>query len=358
MSMAKSLNSPQMQDATDKTLRVVSAGLCCAVGYTAQAASCALRAGMDHFQESEFITSNGEPVRVARLPDLDTWGSERLAQWMAHAVNDCLNHAGPLQDPQLMAVLLTAETSRPGVEQRHAYEAAAMSNRLFSVPLNPKSEVLRAGRAGLAAVLDRAHELLSQGACKQVLLLGADSYLQAETINHYLQADRLLVPGNRDGFIPGEAAAAVLLELAHAEAPGTHILGWGQGDEPGRPDGSVPTRATGLSTALRNAFEQAGIDCNDLAFRLSDQNGEGFFAGEAANAFTRVAVDGGTTPMVHTTADCVGEVGAATGPLMLAWLHHLLKQPDRLGDCGVIHLANDEGLRSAVVVQVNPALTN
>ena len=66
-----------------------------------------------------------------------------------------------------------------------------------------------------------------------------------------------------------------------------------------------------------------------------------------------MAVDGGTTPMVHTTADCVGEVGAATGPLMLAWLHHLLKQPDRLGDCGVIHLANDEGLRSAVVVQVN-----
>jgi 3-oxoacyl-[acyl-carrier-protein] synthase I len=353
LNMAKSSTPPHRQDATDKTLRVVAAGLCCAVGYTAQAASCALRAGMDHFQESEFITQNGQPVRVARLPDSENWGSERLAQWMAHALNDCLNHAGALQDAQLMTLWLTAEASRPGIEQRHAHEAATLSKRLFPVPLSPASEVLRAGRAGLGPVLGRAHGLLAQGACKQVLVLGADSYLQAETINHYLQAERLLVPGNRDGFIPGEAAAAVLLELAEPDAPGLHILGWGQGDEPGRPDGSVPTRATGLSTALRNAFEQAGIDCNDLAFRLSDQNGEGFFAGEAANAFTRVAVDGGTTPMVHTTADCVGEVGAATGPLMLAWLHHLLQQPDRPGDCGVIHLANDDGLRSAVVVQVN-----
>jgi 3-oxoacyl-[acyl-carrier-protein] synthase I len=184
-----------------------------------------------------------------------------------------------------------------------------------------------------------------------VLLVSADSYLNAQTINHYLQADRLLVPGNRDGFIPGEAAAAILLERSEPNMPGLHILGWGQGNEPGRPDGSVPSRAQGLSQALRAAFKQADITCNDLYFRVSDQNGEGFFAGEAANAITRVAEEGGTVPMVLTTADGVGEVGAATGPLMLAWLHHLLPREDGPGDCGVIHLANDDGLRSAVVVR-------
>ncbi len=338
-------------DTERPTLRVVAAGMCCSVGYTAQAASCALRAGMDHFQESEFVTAGGHPVRVARLPETEeTWGAQRLGQWMAHAARDCLSQAGTLKDEHLLTIMLAAERGRAGVEQGQAGEAAAMSN-LFTVPMDARSQVLCAGRAGLAPVLRRAYELMALGVCRQVLVLGADSYLQAQTINYYLQAERLLVPGNRDGFIPGEAAAAVLLELANVQTPGLHIVGWGQGDEPGRPDGSVPTRAQGLSQAIRSALDQAGITCNDLAFRLSDQNGEGFFAGEAANAITRIAQDGGTVPMVHTTADCVGEVGAATGPLMLAWLHHLLPRPDSPGDCGLIHLANDQGLRSAVVVQ-------
>lgn len=332
-------------------LHVVGAGICCALGYNARAVDCALRAGMDHFQESEFVTANGQPVRVARLPDTESWGAERLSQWMAHAVNDCLHHAGPLKDPALMVLMLSAESKRPGIEERSAVQAAVLSSKLLGVPLSAQSTVWQGGRAGLGTVLQQAHELLQLGQCQQVLLLGFDSLLNAQTIGHYLQAERLLVPDNRDGFIPGEAAAAVLLELAAPDTSGLHILGWGQGDEPGRPDGSVPSRAMGLSQAMGAAFAQAGIDCNDLAFRLSDQNGEAFFAREAANAITRVAQDGGTVPMVHTTADCVGEVGAATGPLMLAWLHHLLSRADGPGECGLIHLANDDGLRSAVVVR-------
>lgn len=335
--------------ATDKTLRVASVGLCCSVGYTAKAASCAMRAGMDHFQEGEFVTSNGEAIRVARLPDNETWGTARLVCWMAHAIDDCLSQGVVLQDTRLLTIVLTAENDRCAIDLSHLQQLTLSS--IPSAQLHSNSEIVRTGRAGLAPVLDKAHELLSEGVCKQVLVLGIDSFLNAETVNHYLRADRLLVPGNRDGFIPGEAAAAVLLELAPPDVPGLHIVGWGRGEEPGRPDGSVPSRAQGLSRALRTAFDQADIDCNDLAFRMSDQNGEGFFAGEAANAFTRVAVDGGTTPMVYTTADCAGEVGAATGALMLAWLQHLLPRPDGPGDCGVIHLANDDGLRSAVVVR-------
>ncbi|MBC7617891.1 MAG: hypothetical protein H7293_02675 [Candidatus Saccharibacteria bacterium] len=347
---------PQTIGVTDKTLRIVAAGLCCAVGYTAQAASCALRAGMDHFQESEFITENGDPVRVARLPDTETWGAQRQSRWMVHAVNDCLSQATQRQsatkiDGPLTVLLLSAEPSRPGVEERSAIEAALMGSNLLKLPLSNHSKVWHSGRAGLSAVLQGAHDLLIKGTCQQVMLLGFDSYLNAQTINHYLQAERLLVPGNRDGFIPGEAAAAVLLELATPEAGGVYITGWGEAMEAGRPDGSVPSRAQGLSQALRTAFRQADITCNDLDWRMSDQNGEGFFAGEAANAVTRVAENGGTVPMVYTTADCVGEVGAATGPLMLAWLNQLLHREDGPGDCGVIHLANDEGLRSAVVVQ-------
>ena len=346
--------STMASDRTRYGLRVISTGICCAVGYSAAAANCALRAGMDHFQESDFRTRSGDLVRVARLPEQRLWGAPRLAQWMRQAMEDCLANATLPPDEPLLVLLVFAEAERPAAEERHAVQAAALIRPALGHPLHPASSGTAAGRAGLAECLTYADKLLREGAVRHAMVVGFDSYLHSEVINHYLSQDRLLVPGNRDGFIPGEAAAAVLLDLAAPETPGLHIAGWGQGMEEGRPDGSVPSRSRGLTQALRTAFGQAGIDCNDLAFRLSDQNGEGFFASDATNAFTRVAVDGGTTPMVLTTADCTGEVGAATGPLMLAWLHHLLPRADGPGHCGVLHLANDEGLRAAVVVRYQP----
>ncbi len=40
-------------------LIVFGAGVCCAIGQTTQAVSCALRAGIDNFMESDFISENG-----------------------------------------------------------------------------------------------------------------------------------------------------------------------------------------------------------------------------------------------------------------------------------------------------------
>ena len=106
-----------------------------------------------------------------------------------------------------------------------------------------------------------------------------------------------------------------------------------------------------MTAALRAAMTQAGITCNDLQFAVSDQKGEAFWAIDAANAFTRVASDGGTVPDPLTLADCVGEIGSAFGSLALAWLHQYLPHPDNPGQCGVIHMAEDTGARCAVVVE-------
>ena len=335
-----------------KSLRIVSSGICCSVGYTAHSASCALRAGMDHFQESEFLTHDGQPVRIARLPDDQNWGAKRQSRWIEYALHDCLGRVGPLPDEQLTILLLSAEQGRPGVEERQAVETALISSQSMAITLNTEySRVWHSGRAGLPILLEYAYELLQAEKVQHILLIGFDSYLNPSTINHFLQEGRLLVPGNRDGFIPGEASAAVLLELSHPDNPGIHITGWGQGMEEGRPDGSVPSRSMGMTQALRSAFAQAQVDCNNLAFRLSDQNGEGFFVSDVVNAITRVALDDGTVPMVLTTADCVGEVGAATGPLMLAWLSLLMPRRDGPGACGLVHLANDDGLRAAIVLE-------
>ena len=89
------------------TLRVIASGMCCALGYSGDAVGCALRAGMDHFQESPFIADGGERIRVARLPEDELWGAERLAQWARRAVEDCLAGSPGLDPAGLPLFLLT-----------------------------------------------------------------------------------------------------------------------------------------------------------------------------------------------------------------------------------------------------------
>ena len=307
---------------------------------------------MDHFQESYFVAPGGQPVLVAKLPDNTHGGAQRLGLWMKYAVADCAAQR-PEQDLSDCPIFfLTADASRPHSELDDRLDSVRAVHQHLNMKIHPQSLAYGGGRAGLGPVLRKALEVLKNPDAKvsKVLLLGVDSLLNAATINQLVSEERLLFSGSGLGMIPGEAAAAVLLELSPPKSPGLHIAGIGVDQAEGRPDGSVPSRARALSRSMRQAMEQAGITTNDLHFRLSDQNGEPFFAKEAANAFTRVTEVAGPTPRTLTTADCTGEVGAATGPLMLAWLHHTMGRIDGPGPRGLIHLANDMGERCALAV--------
>jgi 3-oxoacyl-[acyl-carrier-protein] synthase-1 len=189
------------------------------------------------------------------------------------------------------------------------------------------------------------------GGKTEVLLVGVDSLLNAADINFYLQEERLFVPGNTDGFLPGEAAAALIVSRTPASAGRLRIAGLGSGNEAGTLDGSVPNRSEGLTAAIRQACAEAHVAPAQLQFRLSDQNGEHFFTRDATNAITRVMAGGGQ-PAFLTLADKLGDIGAATGPAMLAWLSREMQHPRRSpGTTGLLHLANDAGLRDAVVLQ-------
>ncbi|WP_431261965.1 hypothetical protein ACQ859_17395 [Roseateles chitinivorans] len=336
-------------------LRIASAGLCCSLGYTLDTASVALQARMDHFQSSHFKTPRGEPLLVAQLPETRRWGGKRLGLWLQAALQDCLDHA-PDCDPGRIAVLWMAprrpEIQQAAVDWSEVYLGACEA---LNLRFHAESCVLARGRAALSLALEHAQLLLQRHDIDGVLLVGVDSLLDAATISRYLSEERLLTPKNADGFIPGEAAAAVLLQTARTESDGrraVHIVGHGRGVEAGRVDGSVPSRAQGLSQALRAALGSAGLGYEDLEFRCADQNGEAFYAKEASHAFGRIAPVGGDALQLLTVADGVGEVGAALGPLMLAHLSRLMRHPLGPGACGILHLADDDGVRAAAVVEL------
>lgn len=334
-------------------LYIHSAGACSSIGMSLDATECALRAGLDHFQESHFCCATGEPIRVACLHDVGIWGNSRLARWAALAINECLASAANVDLANTPVLLLAAERERPHSDDQRYRDIYERLEQAMNRQFNNRSRIVANGKAGLGPALQLAMQWLSAGEVEHVLVVGADSYLDAATIGHYLSAQRLLVPGNSDGFIPGEAAAAVLLgarPVAHCVA----IRGLGVAQEEGRPDGSVPNRAMGLTQALRQALETASVDPGAWQVRFSDQNGESYFAREASNALTRVGRQGLHMLKTLTLADCVGEIGAATGPLMLAWASRLLLQAEAPGQFALAHLSNDGGTRTVMALAPHP----
>lgn len=349
------------------SLAVVSAGLCCALGYELAAAACALRANFDHFQESSFYSLSSDPINTASLPDT-IYGQARLQRWVEYAVRDCmlkLDAPESLFDGSQTAIIVLApDETRPGIDRDFYIELPAivmaeLRQEIVTATNHPEADntirtsVVFEGRTGIGTALLLAASLLLNKSVQQVLLVGVDSFLDAATINHYLEEERLFVRGNSNGFIPGEAAAALLLRSASSSEPGLHIGGIGTGEESGRHDGTAPSRGIGLTQAIRTACMQSKVHPHSLAYRMGDDNGEQFFSRDSANALTRVMF-GGSRPKHLTTADKLGEIGAATGLAMLAWLYQDMSAHEiSPGNVGLLHLSNDNGARCAILLRQN-----
>lgn len=352
-----------------QSLRVVSSGVCCALGHELAAAGPAIVANLDAFSTAGFLTDTGVPIPVAALPSGRIWGVTRLAHWAAWAVRDCLGTAFPGMTEEALAVaarscalLLLTPTAEMLEDRDIAVDQLPEAvSELLGLHFSNASRVLPLGEAGLCAALDQAAALLDHAPEGRVLLVSADSLLDAQLIERMVEDERLRVPGSdRDGFTPGEAAAALLLERAsdarsHAQVGETEfrLLGWAGAEEAARWNNEVPNRSQGLTKAVRLALDEAGLAMRDVDYRLSDQNGETFLVRDAANAMTRLMadVDPDRSPKLITLADKIGDVGVSVGVVGIAILHYFAARPEfRPGRIGLVHLAQDDGRRCALVV--------
>jgi len=340
-------------------LFVSGCGMCCAVGFTAPAARAAIRGGLDAFGESQFDDKLGAPIVVAELPLGDVRGPRRLATLFESALSECLSGQPGVDPAETALLLLVAERSRPGYTDRWAAACFQACLSVSKTPFHPESKALPLGRAGLSTALSEAHALLSSSPSapksppiKHVVVAGADTYLSSHTINHLVREERLLSRGgNSDGFIPGEGAGALLLSLATPGRTGLHILGTGTSLVPEEELDELAPRAAALTTAVRGALSDSGCSMDDLDFRMTDLSGEAASFREAAIADTRL-LDHRSRPFpVLHLADCIGETGAAVGPLSIAYLAGTMGRGHVPGVSALFHLSNDDGARAAVILR-------
>jgi 3-oxoacyl-[acyl-carrier-protein] synthase-1 len=220
------------------------------------------------------------------------------------------------------------------------------------MPFHPESRLIENGRVGGIEAIQMADGILSKRRGRQCLVAGVDSFLNAATLSAYHSRQRLLTPRHSDGFIPGEAAAAILLEKASPRggAP-LAIQGWGFAREEAGIESEQPLRGEGLAAAIRASFSQSGLDYHSIDYRICDANGEQYPFKEAALAMARtLRVRKESFDLWHT-ADCIGEVGAATVPCALAVAWHAAVKDYAPGPGVLLHVGNTDGQRAALVLR-------
>lgn len=201
--------------------------------------------------------------------------------------------------------------------------------------------------------LDQARRLLADHTCPYVMICGVDSYLTSGTIAHYLAQRRLLTPDNPNGFIPGEAAAAII-----CAPPGVggalRLIGLGLGRERAYiyNKADLPFRADGMTKAYEAAFTEAGCRHSDIALKIGDLPGESFWFKQTALAMLRTQRARSAVQPIWAVAASVGNIGAAVVPLMVGWAFEAGKKGYSPNGPVLVEASADDGASGALVARV------
>jgi 3-oxoacyl-[acyl-carrier-protein] synthase-1 len=331
------------------SVNILSAGMVTAVGLDRAASAAAMRGGLDGFQETDFLAADGEWQLGAPVPLPRNWiGEKRVAHLAAGAVVDALDgFRDKISD--MSVIMCLAEESRRGAPVRNPDGFARKLISYSNLPAGTKFETVQYGRPSGFVALERANRILRKSPEAHVLIVGADSLLTGPSIANFIRQQRLLCGSNANGFIPGEAAAAVLCtggppkQLAMSGVGLARELAYLYNED------ELPLRADGMTNAYRAALEASGITFDRIDYRISDLTGEAYFFKQTALSMQRLLREHRELQELWTPAECVGNVGAAAVPLMIAWALEAAKKRYAPGNPVLIEAAGDDGTCGAAV---------
>lgn len=345
-------------------LAIRSTGMVTGVGWSTEASCAAIRVGITGFVETQFLY-DGEFIQGCPVPfETPFRGRAKLVEMAVLAIEEAISPlvADRHATKQMPLLLCLSEYGRPGRFTGLDHTLLRDIAGRVGLDLHDESCAIAEGRVGGVKALNLARQIMERRSdVRRVLICGMDTLLASGTLNHYHERRRLLTADNSDGFIPGEAACAVLVEQAAAETPAViAVTGIGFGEEPAPIDSEKPLRADGLVAAIKQAMIDAGVNYSQLAYRLTDNSGEQYGYKEAALAMARVVRPVKPEFDILHPADCIGEVGAATVPLLLATASMAERKkyaPGRfMGDGVICHVGADDPPRAAFVIRALSSL--
>lgn len=335
-------------------LHIRAAGMVTPVGLDAASSCAAMRARLDGFCETRFLGPGGDWLIGAPVPLPRNWiGQARMARLLAGAIAEIFRKV-PEVEGNAAFILCLAEETRPGKPVRDVPALIAEVIAIVGLPPETRMRVVALGRPSGFVALVQTRKLMAEGAAN-VIIAGVDSYLTTLSIAHYLSESRILSPDNANGFIPGEAAAAVLctadkgplaltgLGLAREAA----FIYNGQGEEPGE---HRPLRGDGMTAAYRMALDEANVDLAHVEYRISDLIGESYWFKQTALASLRLERGRIRFQDLWSPGENVGNIGAAAVPLMVGMALAAAEKGYTLGSPLLVEGSGEDGACGAVVL--------
>jgi len=331
------------------SLEIAGVGLVTSVGMSAAASCAAIRSKLTHPAATHFAGSDDDWI-IGHLVTLERpWtGRTKLVKMAGLAIEEALDGVSREQWAAIPLVLCVAEADRPG--RLNGLEAEVAAEIRDEVRTQFSIDIVAMGRVGVAVALRRARELIYAQGRPCVVIAATDSYLHWPTLSAMETQDRLLNAGNADGFIPGEAAGAVLVTRP-SSSPGFLCTGLGFSTEPAPIRSGEPLRADGLTFAIRAAVADAGCTIADMDYRLSDMSGEQYYFKEATIALTRTLRERKERFDIWHPAECTGEIGAVAGVCVLAVAEAAARKGYADGRVALAHFSNDNGHRAALTLR-------
>jgi 3-oxoacyl-[acyl-carrier-protein] synthase-1 len=339
-------------------LVVTAMGGVTAVGATIAQSCAAIRAGIGGVREHPFELFGPDPdwdpyeeLAAALVPtvDLGLAGPARAVALAKLALEDLVGSArlrrGELARAALLVALPSpADTAGPwGLRERFVPALVARGGLADFAD----ARVDDSGRCAFFRQLALAGELVRQGAVERCVLLAVDTYHEHGRLRHLDESHRLLSERSPDGFRPGEAAVAFLCEARAGLRPALVALRRTSFASEPRPFTSeLQSSARGLSAAVERAAGKGTVP-----WVLSDLNGESYRAFEWGMLQARLADRFEAMTRLDHPADCTGDVGAATGALLLACVAHAYSRRAAPAPSALLYVGADDGLRAAATVE-------
>jgi 3-oxoacyl-[acyl-carrier-protein] synthase-1 len=345
------------------SLAVTGVSALTAVGDDAASTFAALRANVAGLVEHPFHEllphdpewDEAEPLRAGIVPTIDPEieGPTRLVGLALGALQALVRDA-KLSRSELAECAFCLALPELGPDTAPWDLARSFASELFGnagVAPTRGVEIDQSGHTGAMVALHAAARVFAERRASRCVVLAVDSFLDAARIADWDERRRRLRSSrSRDGFLAGEGAVALLLEpagtAARSEAPRALVALPAFGQESSPIEGERAPDGKGLTDAIRRAL----APLPDVAPRTvyADHNGESHRSFEWGLAKSRLSPRLDDLVLRHP-ADCIGDVGAASGALLVGLAAH---ERDRAGTHGVdlVLTASTSGHRAAALV--------
>lgn len=349
----------------DQKLYIAGTGMITSVGVNASMTEASIRAGIDRFEVSEYINQLQQSITMAQVPH-EIFDEFQVELEIGVAHSELMDREIKMAMIAAAEALEQADVQKPiplilAMPEEIPYVSHCPTSKLINnlvnkakLPIDPQqSRSVQTGRAGGIEVLDLARRCLYDLELDYVLVGGSDSYRDYALLNHLNESQRTTAPNVADGFVPGEAAGFMVLSrhpqqaLQH-EGFITALNSPGLAQEPGHLYSEEPCLGEGLNQAFQQALSAYQGPLVEAIY--GSMNGENFWAREYGVACLRNSQTLHEDFTTEHPADCYGDIGAATAPILMTLAEGHLRRQTGMNAC-LVYSSSDRASRAAVVVE-------